>query len=348
MKYKIGIWGQYSNGRVIADGQAVRTTIIANELINRYGSNAIRIIDTENWQKNPLFFLFNTIKLFFDCEKIIIAPADNGYKIVVPLYRILSFFARRELYDIVIGGYLPGLLKGKKFYLKCMNKYKALFVQTPNLKKDLEVIGLKNVFISSNLKRLNTVKLETLKVNTSQKLSVCTLSRINESKGIDDAVEAVRLANQKLGGQFINLDIYGIVADEYKEHFNRLLMTNREFVKYGGVLKYNLTVETLKNYFALLFPTFYYGEGFPGNIIDSFHSGLPIIATDWNYNKEVIKDGENGILVPIKDPDALCEALLKLYYDRNYAYTLAVNNLKMAEEYQPEKVLADLYSFLDK
>ena len=37
-KYQIGIWGQYGDpGTRIADGQAVRTTIITRELEKRYG-----------------------------------------------------------------------------------------------------------------------------------------------------------------------------------------------------------------------------------------------------------------------------------------------------------------------
>ena len=31
-KYKIGIWGQFGDGGKIADGQAVRTTVITEEL----------------------------------------------------------------------------------------------------------------------------------------------------------------------------------------------------------------------------------------------------------------------------------------------------------------------------
>ena len=347
MKYKIGIWGQYSDGREIADGQAVRTTIIANEIINRYGKENITILDTENWQKNPIRFLVNTIRLYLQSEKVIIAPADNGYKLVVPLYNFLLLFAKRELFDIVIGGYLPGLLKGKKFYLNCMNKYKALFVQTPNLKMDLEKLGLSNIFILSNLKRLNTRRIEEIVENRSKKVSVCTLSRVTESKGIEDAIEAVKIANKKYNEILFTLDIFGVISDDYKERFEVLLSENSNYVKYGGVLKYDKTVETLKSYFALLFPTFYYGEGFPGNVIDSLHSGVPIIATDWNYNKEVIIDGRNGILVPVHKPEEIAKALLRLYQDRSLHKQLCLNNIKDSHKYSPDKVLESLYSFLD-
>ena len=74
---------------------------------------------------------------------------------------------------------------------------------------------------------------------------------------------------------------------------------------------------------------------------------MPIIATDWNYNADVIKDGENGILVPIKDSSAMCDAILSLYHNRENVYQLSVNNIEMAKEYTPDKVLAKFYEFMD-
>ena len=121
----------------------------------------------------------------------------------------------------------------------------------------------------------------------------------------------------------------------------------RDIATYCGIVEYDKTVETLKQYFALLFPTFYYGEGFPGNLIDAFHSALPIIATDWMYNKEIVHDGVHGILVPPHDPTALSEAILQLYKNRALALKFAHNCLIEARKYQPDAVLKELYAFLD-
>ena len=154
-------------------------------------------------------------------------------------------------------------------------------------------------------------------------------------------------ANETLGGNYIHLDIFGMVADDYKEHFEQLMAEHAAFASYGGVLKFDRTTETLQNYFAMLFPTFYYGEGFPGNVVDAYNAGLPIIATDWLYNKDVIKDGQNGILVPIKNADALSDALLTLYCDRDRQQQIALNNLRAAAQYTPDHVLKVFYAFMD-
>lgn len=346
-RYKIGIWGQFGDGGKIADGQAVRTTIITEELKSRYGKQNILVINTNNWKKHPISFLLNTAKLVFLCEKVVIFPADNGFKVGVPIIHFLNFFCKKELYDVVIGGYLPALLKKTPVYLRMLQKYKALFVQTEHLKLDLENIGLKNIYILSNLKKLNAVKAEDIKINKDSHIKVCTLSRVTETKGIAYAIDAVKKANSVLKSNYIHLDVYGIIDPEYESVFNVLLDENKEFVSYGGVLDYDKTADTLKDYFAMLFPTYYYGEGFPGNVIDAYNAGLPIIASDWLYIKDVVVDDINGILVPVKSSVALSDALLNLYNDRQKAYGISLNNLKTAKEYAPEKVLAKFYEFMD-
>lgn len=348
MKKKfIGIWGQYGDGNKIADGQAVRTTIITQELLNRYGENNVICLNSEGWNKHPFSFLFKTIRLYFDCEKVIIAPADNGFIVVVTIYNFLNIFFKREIIDIVIGGYLPNLLKNKPGYIKMLKKYKALFVQTNNLKKEIQSYGLDNVYILSNLKRLYRPEYNSLILDNNIKIKVCTLSRVIKEKGIEDAIKAVDLANKKIGNNLIELDIFGIPSNEYKSTFEHFLIKYSNFVKYRGVLKYDKTSITLSKYFAMIFPTYYYGEGFPGNVIDAYCSALPIIATDWNYNSEIIKNDRNGILVPIKSPEKICDALLKMYYDRNLVLSYRRNNLIDSEEYTPDKVLKDFYDLLE-
>lgn len=347
VKYKIGIWGQFGDGGKIADGQAVRTTVITRELKNRYGAESIFIVNTNNWKKHPFSFLWNTLKMNASCEKVCIFPADNGFKVCVPILNLSNALFRRKLLYVVIGGFLPALLRRKPGYLKMLKKYEALFVQTPNLQKELGELGLEKVYILSNLKRLNTLKPEQVRLCQQEQIKVCTLSRITESKGIAYAVEAVKLANEALGGKKIHLDIFGICPPDYQKEFDALLAQNSDFVTYGGVVDFDKTTETLKNYFAMLFPTYYYGEGFPGNVVDAYNAALPMIATDWNYNGEVIEDGKNGTLVPIQDAKAMCDALLELYNDRDRAYEIAMYNLKTAGEYTPDKVLEKFYEFLD-
>ena len=65
----------------------------------------------------------------------------------------------------------------------------------------------------------------------------------------------------------------------------------------------------LAKYDAMLFPTYWHGEGFPGIIIDAFVSGLPVIATDWSLNADIIEDGKTGVILKENTVEALAEAM---------------------------------------
>jgi len=55
-----------------------------------------------------------------------------------------------------------------------------------------------------------------------------------------------------------------------------------------------------------------YREGLPKVLLEAAACGRPIVATDVPGCREVVIDGENGLLVPVKDVDALADALKKL------------------------------------
>lgn len=53
-------------------------------------------------------------------------------------------------------------------------------------------------------------------------------------------------------------------------------------------------------------------EGFPNVVIEAGAMGLPSIVTDINGSREIIHNGENGLIVPSKNADALYEAMKQL------------------------------------
>lgn len=55
-----------------------------------------------------------------------------------------------------------------------------------------------------------------------------------------------------------------------------------------------------------------YSEGLPKFLVEAAACGLPIVATDIGGCRAVVRDGENGLLVPRKNPDRLAAALRQL------------------------------------
>jgi glycosyltransferase involved in cell wall biosynthesis len=59
----------------------------------------------------------------------------------------------------------------------------------------------------------------------------------------------------------------------------------------------------------------YYGEGVPKILLEAAASGRPIVATDWPGCRDIVRAGDNGLLVPPRDPRALADAVVQLLQD---------------------------------
>ena len=59
----------------------------------------------------------------------------------------------------------------------------------------------------------------------------------------------------------------------------------------------------------------FYGEGLPKSLLEAAACGLPIITSDAPGCREIVQEGVNGWLVPVRDVDALVVALRKLIDD---------------------------------
>ena len=105
------------------------------------------------------------------------------------------------------------------------------------------------------------------------------------------------------------------------------------------MVEYDKSVEVLKNYFALLFPTYYEGEGFAGTILDSLSAGVPIIASDWKYNAEIIKNGETGYLFPVQNLVEFETVLSKTALHPQSLLSMKQDCLQDAENFSPKNVI---------
>ena len=55
-----------------------------------------------------------------------------------------------------------------------------------------------------------------------------------------------------------------------------------------------------------------YREGFPNTVLEAGAMDLPSIVTDINGSREIIVEGENGVIIPPRDEEALFQAMLEM------------------------------------
>lgn len=91
---------------------------------------------------------------------------------------------------------------------------------------------------------------------------------------------------------------------------------------------------------ASLFLITSYSEGVSNALIEALASGLPVIATDVpsGGTAELMKDGENGLIIPVGDQHALEEAMDRILGDPAYADRLGREAAKVQEKLAPERV----------
>lgn len=72
-------------------------------------------------------------------------------------------------------------------------------------------------------------------------------------------------------------------------------------------------------------------EGMPRSPMEASAMGIPVVATDIRGCREVVRDGENGLLVPLRDPAALAAAIARVLADEGLAARLGASGRARAE-----------------
>jgi L-malate glycosyltransferase len=84
-------------------------------------------------------------------------------------------------------------------------------------------------------------------------------------------------------------------------------------------------------------------EGLSCSIIEAMATGLPIIATDVGGNRELVREGENGYLVPRGDSRALAGRMLELLRDGGKRKNFGESSLRLATERFSRPIMVQRY-----
>ena len=340
---KIGVCGHFGGKDTFLDGQTVKTKNVYEALCSHYGSENIKIVDTYKIKKRFVSVFWGTLRLFFLCNSIVMLPAQNGIGIFAPLFVLFKKIFKKQIYYCVIGGWLPIFLSDKSALSDKLKTFDGIFVETKTMKNALDSNGFDNVIVLSNFKKLDIIDECDIPSFFDKPYKLCTFSRVMKEKGIETAIEAVKKANSIIGSEAFSLDIYGQIDDGYITEFTSIIQDLPEYIKYRGLVPFDESTVVLRSCFALLFPTYYHGEGFAGTLLDAFASGLPVIASDWKYNPELVTE-DVGIIFESKNSDALCSILVDIYYSEYDLTSMRFNCVKKAHQFSFEnaaKTLSD-------
>ncbi|HRD20405.1 MAG TPA: glycosyltransferase [Fervidobacterium sp.] len=345
--FKVTVIGHFAYGLQFNDGQTVKTINLANELFRLFGKDRIATIDTHGGVKTLLRAPLDSLKAMRTSNNVIILPAHRGIRVYAMLFSALKILFRNDkIHYVVVGGWLPSTVKKNKLLRDCLVRFDGIYVETKTMMKELTHLGFHNVAVLPNFKEIRIIEKHEIKYEWKEPLKLCTFSRVMAEKGIEDAVNAVRAINTESKRIVYRLDIYGPIDPTEQEWFSQLQESFPDYINYMGVIDSKKSVEILKDYFILLFPTHYFTEGIPGTIIDAYAAGVPVICSRWQNFDDLIDEGKTGFGYDFKDRQGLKTKLLKIANDPLIVNELRENCINRAKDYTPAKAIQSLISAL--
>jgi len=91
-------------------------------------------------------------------------------------------------------------------------------------------------------------------------------------------------------------------------------------------------------------------EGMPNALMEAMASGLPCVSTDCGGGgaRYLIQDGENGLLVPQRDENAMAEAMRRILSDSGFAAKISEEARGLQESLAPDKIYSEWETFITK
>lgn len=175
------------------------------------------------------------------------------------------------------------------------------------------------------------------------------VGHIDREKGLFDLLECGRYICRDRSDVSFILAGQGRDFNILKRRVIKLGLRDR-FVLLGQVGKEKL-LELYQNATLFVFPS--YHEGLPTALLEAMSCSVPIIATDVRGNRDLISHGENGILVPSRNPKKLAEAISLILDDEHLRTKYGGNARKTIEnnytwDKVSDKILRCYLSFLEK
>jgi len=142
------------------------------------------------------------------------------------------------------------------------------------------------------------------KVESEGYSNLVYIGRLAKNKGIDEAIDALRILAKEPIYRKVRLLIAGTGTEErrLKEYVRQQLMEERVF--FLGPIHGEEKIRFWCEAAIFLFPTSL-NEGLPYTVIESLASGTPLVATKVGGIKDAVREGVEGVFVEPQDPAML-------------------------------------------
>ncbi|MFP4314140.1 MAG: glycosyltransferase family 4 protein [Alphaproteobacteria bacterium] len=278
--------------------------------------------------------LLHTVTLKYSFLVGIASLGLSGYRLIYTIAGLGFLFRSEGIKPFLIRLALSPLLKS---VLK--NKDAEIIFQNPD---DRDLLLEKNYVRRENThlvisSGVDLSRFEVREENNADLPIALMPTRLVHEKGVAIFVEAARALHAK------GIKARYQIAGGLTIHNPRAISASEmQTFTSDGIVEWLGHVEDmpslLQSAHVIVYPS-YYGEGVPRVMIEACAAGRPIITTDHAGCRETVPNGENGILVPVKEVQATADAMQKLLTDAKLRKQMGRESRKLAEIAFDEKII---------
>lgn len=309
----------------------------------------------------------NNSNIHFQSQKDLLAYAKEAWRFAKQLCKLKKYDLSHSFFTVPCG-YLSWKLK-KKFGIPYVislrgsdvpgysERFTFLYkLLTPTIKK----IWKNAQFVIANSEGLRALALKSEPehevgviyngINTQefrpqpelknpQKFEIICVSRVTPRKGIRFLIQAVKILSKDHEHVHLTVIGDGNELDSLKHLARADEIADK--VSFLGLVPHEQLAAHYAKSDVFVLPSL--NEGMSNTMLEALASGLPLIATDTGGTKELVREGENGFVVKMKDPVDLAEKIDRLVIDKFTREKMAVASRQKAEKMSWENVAKDYY-----
>lgn len=220
------------------------------------------------------------------------------------------------------------------------NYTKSIIIQTyPHISSKVM-----RIYKSVNINHFQPVRTSRDQIRQSYPHNVILVGSNLQRKGIYTLITSAEMVLQKIP------DMKFLIAgnDPSIPHLERIcnkLGINDSFIFLGNLSREKL-LDLYSNAGVMVLPAI--TEALGVVLLEAMVSGIPVIASNVGGIPEIIRDQENGILIPPGNPGLLSEAILRIFDDQELRKLLISRGFEMVRSFSLENMIKDTFNAYDQ
>jgi glycosyltransferase involved in cell wall biosynthesis len=142
---------------------------------------------------------------------------------------------------------------------------------------------------------------------------VLHVGRMEYGKGLFDLIRCAKYVCDERPHVSFVLVGNGPLLPSVRREAERMGIKNR--IVFTGYLTGHRLIESYQNACVCVLPSYY--EGLPTVILEAMACGIPVVATNIRAHADVISNGANGFLVPVRSPHDMAKTICMLLGDED-------------------------------